>query len=86
MKNNKINLNGIYGLHRIMFGFRFFRPCLVYETFDQIELPIKKRLNKEYEIKGIVVDKDNCIMKDGSNRLVSGYEVSLFKTQFIWTN
>lgn len=65
-----INFSSIGNIPRIIINPRLLQPTLTYQNFNEINFEL---LKKEYNVKYIVLDKDNCISADKAPRVYPGY-------------
>jgi len=65
-----INFSSIGNVPKIILNPKLLQPTLTYQNFNEINFEL---LKKTYNVKYIVLDKDNCISSDNSSRIYSSY-------------
>lgn len=74
-RSSMLNLSGIINFGRLFFTPSLCMPQLVIKEFLNLPVPIKIPGHEDSKIKGIVVDKDNCLASDQLNTIWSQYQV-----------
>lgn len=74
-KLTMLNLSGIVNSGRLFFKPSLCMPQMVAKEFLDIPIPMRIQGSEKQKIRGIVVDKDNCLAKDQQNIIWPQYEV-----------
>lgn len=76
-----LNLSATLNAGRLLYNPALCLPHLSVKTFDQIPIPLIFPGHDSVEIKGVVLDKDNCFAKDKDDKLWEPYSVCPFLFQ-----
>ncbi|CUM64284.1 uncharacterized protein PRCAT00001882001 [Priceomyces carsonii] len=72
------NISATLNVSRLLLNPSLCLPHLTVSSFDQLTFPIKFSNFSQANIKGIVLDKDNCFAKDKDDKVWPEYSVCLF--------
>ncbi|ABN67045.1 predicted protein [Scheffersomyces stipitis CBS 6054] len=75
------NVSATLNVSRLLYNPSLCLPHVTLKSFDQISLPFSIPNHPDVEIKGVVLDKDNCIAKDHDDKIWPAYEETWKKLQ-----
>ncbi|KAK6460744.1 mitochondrial PGP phosphatase [Scheffersomyces coipomensis] len=67
------NVSATLNVSRLLYNPSLCLPHITVKSFDQISLPFKIASHPDVVIKGVVLDKDNCIAKDHDDKVWPAY-------------
>lgn len=71
------NLSATVNVSRLLYNPSLCLPHLTVKSFDQLTIPFKIPNHPQVQIKGVVLDKDNCFAKDHDDKVWPEYEVCI---------
>ncbi|KAG4407866.1 hypothetical protein JTP64_003402 [Candida tropicalis] len=75
------NLSATVNVSRLLYNPSLCLPHLTVKSFDQLTIPFKIPNHPQVQIKGVVLDKDNCFAKDHDDKVWPEYEQTWKKLQ-----
>ena len=78
------NLSATVNVSRLLYNPSLCLPHLTVKSFDQLTIPFKIPNHPQVQIKGVVLDKDNCFAKDHDDKVWPEYEVCIIAFFFFF--
>ncbi|KAK6458256.1 mitochondrial PGP phosphatase-domain-containing protein [Scheffersomyces xylosifermentans] len=75
------NVSATLNVSRLLYNPSLCLPHVTVKSFDQMIIPFKIPGHPEVQIKGVVVDKDNCFAKDHDDKVWPEYKDTWAKLQ-----
>lgn len=69
------NVSATLNVSRLLYNPSLCLPHSIIKSFDQLSIPISIPNNSTSQIKGVVLDKDNCFAKDHDDKVWPAYQV-----------
>lgn len=69
------NVSATVNVSRLMYNPRLCLPHLAVKSFDKLPIPFEIPGYDGVQIKGVVIDKDNCFAKDHDDKVWPAYSV-----------
>lgn len=80
MDMNTLNVSATLNIFRLFAKPSLCLPQATISTFNHLPIPLNAAFDKRYgkvDIRAVVLDKDNCFARPGSNEVYGPYEVGL---------
>lgn len=71
-----MNVSATVNVSRLLSNPKLCLPHLSVKSFAQLPIPFEIPGYEDVEIKGVVLDKDNCFAKDRDDKVFPAYSVS----------
>ncbi|KAK6203400.1 mitochondrial PGP phosphatase [Scheffersomyces amazonensis] len=68
------NISATLNVSRLLYNPSLCIPHMTVKSFDQITIPFKIPDHPDVQIRGVVLDKDNCFAKDHDDKVWPAYE------------
>ncbi|KAG7665606.1 uncharacterized protein J8A68_000812 [[Candida] subhashii] len=68
------NVSATLNVSRLLYNPSLCLPHSIIKSFDQLSIPISIPNNSTSQIKGVVLDKDNCFAKDHDDKVWPAYQ------------